>query len=203
TLYINDYERYGMADGMLIYKNALDYKKSSFDGSSFVTDEVFNKLHCVFIGKSDEPFEFVTSTANHQELWLSINPKKIFDSKGALLRVVGTLKDVTANHLAPEKSELNTLKVELEYRKGHDHLTGLHNKHRFYETVQYLIEANPNTEFAIVRFDISGFKVINELFGMEEGDHLLIYLADIIRKTLGGAQNIAFARFEADIFYAC
>ncbi|MEG1049847.1 MAG: diguanylate cyclase, partial [Oscillospiraceae bacterium] len=125
TVYINDYKSYGMPDGMMIFKNASEYEKSSLDGSDLIGDVIYDKLHSAFLGMSDEPFEFSTTTLNGNELWLRIKPQKVYDSLGVLVRVVGTLKDVTESHLNSEISELNNLKVELEYRKGHDNLTGL------------------------------------------------------------------------------
>ncbi|MEG0092082.1 MAG: hypothetical protein RSA20_09690, partial [Oscillospiraceae bacterium] len=41
TVYINDYKSYGMPDGMMIFKNASEYQKSSLDGSDLIEDAIY------------------------------------------------------------------------------------------------------------------------------------------------------------------
>jgi diguanylate cyclase (GGDEF)-like protein len=57
----------------------------------------------------------------------------------------------------------------------HDNLTGLPNRHSFYEQLQHslkIAEQN-NTTFAVVFIDLDGFKPINDVLGHAAGDEVL------------------------------
>lgn len=79
-----------------------------------------------------------------------------------------------------------------------DKLTGIYKEDIFYTKTRALLEENKNKEFEITCFDISRFKVINELFGREAGNQLLKKIAE----TLGSykMQDFVYARFYADKF---
>lgn len=80
-----------------------------------------------------------------------------------------------------------------------DPLTGAYNRNGFIsKTEKVLMGSTQKNEYAILFFNIKGFKVINELFGIEGGD-------DVLRESVERLQNstlnpIFVARFEADHF---
>lgn len=96
-----------------------------------------------------------------------------------------------------EKKQAEFLKNQLEISS----LTGLYNKHAFYQNAESLIRANPDKKYEIIVFDIEKFKIINDLFGMAEGDRLLRYFADELRQIVEG-KGIAGYR-GADNFVIC
>lgn len=67
----------------------------------------------------------------------------------------------------------------------YDELTGLLNRNAFCRTVDNIYETDPigmsSGLYSVIYFDISRFKAINELFGMDEGDRLLKYIAEVIK----------------------
>ncbi len=98
---------------------------------------------------------------------------------------------------------------ELKHREMFDDLTGLYNRGKFYEEARKIIDINPEYEFAFIRFDIYKFQLINQFYGIEEGDRLLKFVADDIsddmmkvQKKYGknGNRVIAFGRIEKDVF---
>lgn len=68
-----------------------------------------------------------------------------------------------------------------------DELTNLHTRRNFVAKVSEIVKNNPDEirrgEYALIYFDISKFKMINDIFGLEKGDQLLVYLAECIKKT--------------------
>ena len=61
-------------------------------------------------------------------------------------------------------------------------LTGLYYNKAFFEYAdQYLQRVAPNS-YCMVAVDIEHFHFFNKLFGREEGDKLLVYIADCVRK---------------------
>ncbi|MCM1321253.1 MAG: EAL domain-containing protein [Bacteroides sp.] len=79
-----------------------------------------------------------------------------------------------------------------------DNLTGIYNREGFQIRVQALFKENPETQFVLLRGDISRFRVINDMFGAETGDKLLKSIAEEIAEYL--PENGACARMHGDNF---
>ncbi|MEG1972300.1 MAG: GGDEF domain-containing protein, partial [Oscillospiraceae bacterium] len=79
--------------------------------------------------------------------------------------------------------ECNILKLEerLKYQMEHDLLTDIYSYKKFYSVTQELIDSNPDTKFVIIYLDIEKFKTINDFFGNDRGDKLLVFIADTIK----------------------
>ncbi len=90
---------------------------------------------------------------------------------------------------------------ELLYHSEHDYLTGLYNREKFCSVVEKVLKENASQEYAIIRFDIERFKMINELFGSEIGDKVLCCIADMLRQEV--RSDGVYCRLEADHFALC
>ena len=64
--------------------------------------------------------------------------------------------------------------------------------------IPFILDENPDTEYLMVCANVKGFKLINDMFGVDEADRLLIKAADTIRERL--KPGAIFARLEADRF---
>lgn len=87
-----------------------------------------------------------------------------------------------------------------------DAVTGLYTKFKFYRAVRtLLIENTGNTEkkFAFARFDIDRFKMINNFYGIKEGDRVLQSVATELRKISTVFDNFVYGRLENDVFAVC
>ena len=95
-------------------------------------------------------------------------------------------------------SEGRMLRVKSEF----DSLTRLYNRETFCKKASELIKLNQGTTYDIFCFDIDRFKIVNDLFGNAEGDNLLIYIADYLRKeTIPGV--MICGRLAGDNFALC
>lgn len=82
-----------------------------------------------------------------------------------------------------------------------DELTGLFNKNTFTAKLGdrlKQVSLKSGQKIIVVYFDIQRFKVINDLFGMTEGDWLLIHIANVIKETVG--DEGAGCRLDSDRF---
>lgn len=78
--------------------------------------------------------------------------------------------------------ENTMLREKLVYESEHDKLTGLYNKGKYLHMTEQVF---PNAEsIAIFNFDVNDLKVMNDTYGHEAGDKLLIKAADSIRKVV-------------------
>lgn len=83
-----------------------------------------------------------------------------------------------------------------------DEMTGLYNRKAFYNKANEYMKSDSNRKYQIIFFNVESFKVVNELFGVKEGDRLIVFLAHIIREWSNGLGGVC-ARFEADHFVVC
>ena len=109
------------------------------------------------------------------------------------VRYIGTINDVDEVTLAMQA---------LRFRAEYDPLTGAYNMQTFFEKAGELIRRSGDRPRHIVRFDVAGFKGINEMFGLEEGDRLLRAIAHLVREQID-KQRETFARLSGDVFVAC
>lgn len=86
---------------------------------------------------------------------------------------------------------------EEQYRITHDMLTGLLNRNAFEEAAERLL-ANVDEPYYMVCSNIKDFKLVNELYGAEIGDKLLIAQAEMITRALD--ESTVVARIFADKF---
>ncbi|HBG0148528.1 TPA: bifunctional diguanylate cyclase/phosphodiesterase, partial [Clostridioides difficile] len=79
-----------------------------------------------------------------------------------------------------------------------DKVTHIGNQNKFYrECSKYLLD-KPSLNYIIVYFDINNFKMINDTFGYEFGDNLLITIAKALKEEL--TEGEVFARLSSDYF---
>lgn len=122
------------------------------------------------------------------EIWLQMRGQVTESDKGRY-SFYGIITDITK-----EKEYEQELKTGAYF----DPLTGVYNRDAFFINAQKIINANPDIKYAVMRFNIGSFKLINDMLGRDVGDKVLICVADSIRAIM--SDNIIYARFHADSF---
>ena len=81
-----------------------------------------------------------------------------------------------------------------------DYLTGLYNRRYFYRHVQEYIKqtCEDDKKLAVAMIDIDHFKKVNDTYGHDVGDKVIVALADILRS--GTNPNDIVARFGGEEF---
>ena len=98
--------------------------------------------------------------------------------------------------------------MELKEKKAYqlmaetDELTGMYNRKAFYERALRYMDERPVRRFQIIFFNAENFKVVNDLFGVQAGDGILIFLAGIIKEWTAEKGGVC-SRFEGDHFVVC
>ena len=97
---------------------------------------------------------------------------------------------------AYKEVELNNEKLKIAYEKvnalsNRDYLTKAPNRKFFLEKIEYeqLRFKRTNTPFMVAYGDIDNFKMVNDIYGHETGDYILISLTNLIKNTI---RNIDF-----------
>lgn len=91
--------------------------------------------------------------------------------------VVSLFKDITDRKAREER---------MKHLADHDSLTGLINRSAFTRALDNLMTADRNHElvYTLFYFDLDGFKEVNDTFGHEVGDEVLIKLAHNLKAAL-------------------
>lgn len=113
------------------------------------------------------------------------------DWSGRPVRMLGTVQDVT------ETEELQQKLWDLAHR---DALTGLPNRLLLMDRLRQQVAMAQREErtFAVILFDLDGFKAVNDTCGHEAGDALLIEVARRVRAVLRESDTLC--RWGGDEF---
>ncbi|RQD74183.1 MAG: diguanylate cyclase, partial [Halanaerobium sp. MSAO_Bac5] len=74
-------------------------------------------------------------------------------------------------------------KKEIEYLSYKDKLTDLYNR-RFFEEEMERLDTERQLPISVIMADLNGLKLINDSYGHEKGDKVLIKTAEILKETL-------------------
>lgn len=87
---------------------------------------------------------------------------------------------------AETQKQLEEAKRRYRHLYHHDALTGLYNRYGLYESLEKIPDGERDLPLAVTMFDIDHFKNINDRYGHEFGDLVLVRVADTIRDTGDG-----------------
>lgn len=121
-------------------------------------------------------------------------------SLGFALLLIGAAYILVVHYVAKlrlKKKEYEILQKQVQQ----DELTGVYNRKAFFEKAEEMVAKGLQDTY-IVMMDINNFKVVNDLYGMENGDRLLCQMAEELQK-LGAGRELLVARFSGDHFYMC
>ena len=94
--------------------------------------------------------------------------------------------------------EINDYSRELKIEKERDGLTGLYNKGKLMELKQSLFRNKDS--IAVFNMDVNNLKQVNDTFGHEAGDRLILVAAESLRRI--EARNVMTFRTGGDEFMA-
>lgn len=190
--------------------NIIDVNETFVSITGYEREEVLGKNPNIL--KSDrQPSEF------YQQLWLSITQngywsgeiwnKRKNNEEYAQLLTISAVQDNNGkvkNYIAifTDISEAKKQQYKLEHMAHYDVLTNLPNRTLLSQRLnQALNESKNNSSLvAVMLLDLDGFKEINDAYGHNVGDELLVVLAARLQKTLGDHDTLS--RFGGDEFVA-
>jgi len=136
--------------------------------------------------------DFRLRTPDGHYLWFTLKARPVVGSDGEVVRLVGTLTDVT---------EFKTAEERLLHDAVHDNLTGLPNRQLFldrFEAVLAFAKNDPAMRPTVIVIDLDRFKQVNDSVGMAVGDSILLTLARRLTRLLKPQDTLA--RLSGDQF---
>jgi diguanylate cyclase (GGDEF)-like protein/PAS domain S-box-containing protein len=125
-------------------------------------------------------------------MWFALKARPVVGSDGEVVRLVGTLTDVT---------EFKNAEERLLHDAVHDNLTGLPNRELFVdriESVLALAKVDQAIRPTVMVIDLDRFKQVNDSVGIAVGDSILLTLARRLARLLKPQDTLA--RFAGDQF---
>jgi diguanylate cyclase (GGDEF)-like protein/PAS domain S-box-containing protein len=136
--------------------------------------------------------DFRLRTPDGHSLWFTMKARPVVGSDGEVIRLVGTLTDVTDAKVAEER---------LLHDAVHDNLTGLPNRQLFIDRLEAVLafaKTNPDIRPTVMVMDLDRFKQVNDSVGMAVGDSILLTLARRLGRLLKPQDTLA--RLSGDQF---
>ena len=127
-------------------------------------------------------------------VWYRLKARPVVNRDGEVIRIVGSLLDVTAVHTTQDR---------LLHDAIHDHLTGLPNRRLLLDRLETsLINARHGgagaRKPALILLDIDRFKQVNESVGVSAGDIILLTVARRLARVVRPGDTLA--RISGDSF---
>lgn len=139
------------------------------------------------------------STADVQEVQAVIgHSERIYQVSASTMRHGGNSEGWLL--IFTDVTELKKLQQQLEHQAFYDELTQVYNRRAFLrQCEQDFAAAKEKSEpFSIILMDIDHFKVINDTYGHDLGDEVLVHIAQTYRHKLQKGQ--IFARYGGEEF---
>lgn len=130
-----------------------------------------------------------TITRDNKKMYIYVTYQKFTDEKGRELGSCFQFED---------RTEVVKKFKDEQYRITHDMLTGLLNRNAFEEEARNML-ADVKEPYYMVCSNVKDFKLVNELYGSDVGDQLLIAQAKMISAALDEKTTVT-ARIFADKF---
>jgi len=144
-----------------------------------------------FAGPTDFEMDYRYVMPGGDLRWLHGRGRLLVDAAGQVTRMVGTVQDVTDQKATEERLRHDAL---------HDHLTGLPNRVLLLDRLGHALEraARERSTVVVLFADLDQFKAVNDRFGHEVGDRVLVEVAGRLRTALRPGDTVA--RWGGDEF---
>ncbi|TNC10879.1 EAL domain-containing protein [Methylobacterium terricola] len=117
--------------------------------------------------------------------WFRLKARPVIGTDGEVVRIVGTIADVTESKIAEER---------LLHDAVHDNLTGLPNRELFNDRLDAalaLASQDPRLKPTLFAVDIDRFKQVNDAIGLSAGDSILLTLSRRLNRLLRPQDTLA------------
>ncbi len=152
-----------------------------FQESKESSEKVFNE-------KSKTRHQHIYTDGFGEKRLLAVTMIPKIDEHGKVEYIICSGEDIT---------ERNQKEERIRYLTFHDPLTGLYNR-TFYEEELKRLDGNRTLPLSIISCDVNGLKAVNDQFGHQIGDRLLVETAKILKEATRDGDIVA--RWGGDEF---
>jgi diguanylate cyclase (GGDEF)-like protein/PAS domain S-box-containing protein len=183
----------GAIDGILEY-SSVEMMQNSFFDYMFPSDALKCsqlKKKMLEFGEHVQRVEVESTSRSGRPLMFELSGRPVRGKKGELAGYRGVCKDITAAKEAEAK--ITTLAL-------YDALTGLPNRKLYTDRLELITNQcrRSRLTFGVMFLDLDNFKKVNDTYGHEKGDELLVEAAKLFQSCLRDGDSVG--RFGGDEF---
>lgn len=166
-------------------------KNPSFLQSGKTTNDVYQEMWRSILEYGSWTGELINVRKSGEQFCSFITITHIKNDENKPSYFIGVMRDITERRQTEEK---------ISYLAYHDPLTQLPNRALFMKELRRTIQETKGTDktFPLLFLDLNDFKKINDTFGHQVGDQLLIQFGDRLAELIG--ENGITSRFGGDEF---
>jgi diguanylate cyclase (GGDEF)-like protein/PAS domain S-box-containing protein len=134
-------------------------------------------------GRVDQDFRFRAEDGRY--VWFRLRARPVLAPDGEVVRLVGTLIDVTEERTAEER---------LLHDAVHDNLTGLPNRELFLDRLSAAltrVKTEGSNKPSVFLLDIDKFRRVNDSYGMSVGDSVILAIARRLARLVKPQDTLA------------
>ncbi|QDP39555.1 diguanylate cyclase domain-containing protein [Radiobacillus deserti] len=190
-------------EGIILYASPSHEQATNMSPDFFVSKSFLSFIHREDMLKVENFFQNILETERSSEieyrrlnkngvaLWVHTKGAPVLNDDGEIEQIVFVSRDIS-NRVEREK--------ELEMLALFDELTGLPNRHLFNKQLEIALKkANyKETVTAVLMMDCDNFKSINDSYGHDVGDEVIIQFAKRIQESVRNVDTVS--RFGGDEF---
>jgi len=136
--------------------------------------------------------DFRLRAADGHYVWFLMKARPVVGADGEVVRVIGTLSDIT---------EMKTAEERLLQDAVHDNLTGLPNREIFFDRLEMALNNAMIDQYrypTVLCVDLDRFRQVNEAVGLSAGDSILLTVSRRLNRLL--REQDTLSRVSGDQF---
>lgn len=162
-----------------------------------IPEEQFDKASELLLNKFGAPENFDdpqwswnTVLGKGQDAQYHYHARRIVtDEKGKQTGSFVTIRNITKEQKALAKER---------YNATHDSMTDLYTREYLFQCIRKELDANPEKQYLILHIDVVNFKLVNDIFGKQFGDDVLLSISRLLMRSLG--ETGVYGRLSGDTF---
>ena len=168
-------------------KNTLGYEAQELTGKNFLEQvhpddkapvkQVFDQA---MLAQTEFRVDYRYLDAAGIYKWMESLAKPIFVNDKIAMFVLGS-REITSR---------KEMEEELTFLSFHDSLTGLYNR-RFFEEQMTLLDGGRSNPVSVISCDIDGLKIINDHFGHQHGDEMIVTVSRVLQEAVRSDDIVA------------
>lgn len=179
-------------EGNCVYANSVAYGFFKAESAKPFEDYYQERMKGRKLSEAEDAEWKETREVNSAKRYYDVNFKRLCDKDDNCVGCFFKMHDETV--------EVEKLAAE-RFRATHDRLTGIYNREHFYDVVTEVVRKAESGTYCMVCSDIKNFKLVNDIFGINVGDEVLLNIADTL-KRLAGPESV-YGRLSGDRFAIC
>jgi len=144
-------------------------------------DIVWEEWETALARKKPFRYEYQIITAEGERKWVLELGQSVLGADGNIEALEGIVVDI---------NEQKTKETHIKYANEHDYMTGLYNR-KYFEEYKERLDKEGVIPLSVLVGDINGVRLINDAFGLAEGDRLIVEVAKIMQSCCSEGDLIA------------